>query len=122
MTYQYHATVDRVIDGDTVVLDVDLGFGVWLRKQSFRLLGVNAREKAQAGGDEARANLATLLPIGTYVTINSIKVDKYGGRFDAHVILADGTTLSQVLIQTGWAAAWSGAGAKPVPPWPRTAG
>jgi endonuclease YncB( thermonuclease family) len=121
MTFQYRAEVERVIDGDTVVLAVDLGFGVWLRAQSFRLLGINAREKAEAGGAEARAHLQAVLPIGMVLLINSVKPDKFGGRFDAHVILPNGTVLSQFLIQTGWAAAWSGAGTKPLPPWPRTA-
>lgn len=121
MTYQYPAEVQRVVDGDTIILAVDLGFGIWLREQSFRLLGINAREKSQPGGIEARSHLMELLPHATRVILTSVKVDKFGGRYDAHVTLPDGTTLSQVLIQTEWAAAWSGAGTKPLPPWPRTA-
>jgi endonuclease YncB( thermonuclease family) len=121
MTYQYRAQVERVIDGDTIVLAVDLGFGTWLRAQSFRLLGINAREKNDPGGAEARAHLIALLPPGTALTITSVKADKYGGRYDAHVILPNGTNLSDVLVQTEWAAAWSGAGARPLPPWPRKA-
>lgn len=41
--YRYSATVTAVHDGDTFTADVDLGFGVWLRKQTFRLLGCNGR-------------------------------------------------------------------------------
>jgi micrococcal nuclease len=121
LTYQYQAKVVRVIDGDTVVLDVDLGFGVWLHGQNFRLLGCNAREKADAGGSQARMNLMTLLPVDTPVLITSVKPDKYGGRYDAQITLPDGADLSTQLISTGWAAAWNGTGTKPVPPWPRTA-
>lgn len=44
MPYEYHADVVRVIDGDTVVLDIDLGFDVKLSNQSVRLLGVDAPE------------------------------------------------------------------------------
>ncbi len=33
-----------VHDGDTFTADVDLGFGVWLKNQSFRLLGINTPE------------------------------------------------------------------------------
>lgn len=117
--YRYAATVDRVIDGDTLVASVDLGFHVWLRNQTFRLLGVNARELTQPGGPEARDNLAAI--IGPTVTLTSIKPDKYGGRMLAIITLTDGTDLSSLLVATGWAAAWDGTGPKPSPPWPRPA-
>lgn len=117
--FDYRAVVVRVVDGDTVILDVDLGFGVWLRYQSFRLVGLNAREHADTGGKEAKANLESRLPVGTVATVTSVKNDKYGGRFDAEIIVAGGVSLNRELIHDGWAAAWSGAGAKPVPPWPR---
>lgn len=118
----YEATVERVVDGDTVVLNVDLGFGVWLRKQSFRLLGINAREKSDEGGREARENLAALLGNVGSVIIKSVKIDKYGGRFDADIFLADGTDLCARLVTEGWAAPWDGHGEKSVPVWPRQIG
>jgi hypothetical protein len=83
--YTYSASVVRVIDGDTVVLDVDLGFGIWLRSQSFRLTGCNAIERSKPGGKEAKANLIELLPVGTAVLLRSIADDKYGGRYDARL-------------------------------------
>ncbi len=119
MTFEYQARVARVVDGDTIVLDVDLGFGVWLHQQNFRLLGVNAREKSEIGGAEARRNLSALAPVGSEVTVRSVKPDKYGGRYDAAVTLPDGRDLSTTLIQDGWAAPWTGQGTKPVPVWPR---
>lgn len=121
MTFQYQATVSRVIDGDTVVMDIDLGFSIVLH-QSVRLLGLNAREHDMPGGPEATANLETLLPAGQAVTLSTMKPDKYGSRYDADVTLPDGRDLSALLIQDGWAAPWTGAGTKPVPPWPRTTG
>ena len=42
--YTYSAYVTKVYDGDTVTVDIDLGFGVLLRKQRLRLLGINAPE------------------------------------------------------------------------------
>lgn len=119
--FTYAASVARVVDGDTIIMNVDLGFGAWLHNQSFRLLGLNAREHADIGGPEAVIHLRALLPAGTPCTLSSVKNDKYGGRYDAVVTLNDGTNLNQLLVQTEWAAAWSGAGTKPVPPWPRTA-
>lgn len=119
MERTYPAQIVRIVDGDTVVLDVDLGFNVWQRSQSFRLAGCNAREHNAPGGVEAAANLATMLPPGTRVTLTSVRPDKFGGRYDARLALVDGRDVAQILIETGWAAPWSGAGPKPVPGWPR---
>jgi endonuclease YncB( thermonuclease family) len=117
--YIYSATVVRVIDGDTVVFDVDLGFHLTLRNQPFRLVGVNARELSQPGGSEARDNLTAILTANPQVTLGSIKPDKYGSRWLADVTLPEGRCLSSVLLAGGWAAPWKGRGARPVPVWPR---
>ena len=34
--YEYKCKIRKVVDGDTVDVDIDLGFGVWLRKQRVR--------------------------------------------------------------------------------------
>jgi micrococcal nuclease len=44
MPYEYHATVTSVVDGDTIVIDIDLGFDVVLSNQSVRLVGVDTPE------------------------------------------------------------------------------
>lgn len=121
MIFQYAAIITRVIDGDTFVADIDLGFHCWIHNQTFRVLGCNAREHTDPGGREAASNLTTMLPAGSKVTLTSVANDKYGGRYDARITLGDGSDLTQRLVQDGWAAAWSGAGTKPTPPWPRTA-
>lgn len=120
--YRYTAVVVEVHDGDTFTADVDLGFGVWLRGQSYRLAGCNARELAEPGGIEARDHLRVPLPAGARVTLTSIRPDKYGGRYDAAVTLPDGSDLTNLLVADGWAALWNGRGSRPVPPWPRAAG
>jgi len=42
--YEYRVEVLRVVDGDTVDVDVDLGFSTWLREQRIRLAGIDAPE------------------------------------------------------------------------------
>lgn len=42
--YEYRAFVRRVYDGDTVTVDIDLGFDVVLRNQKIRLVRINAPE------------------------------------------------------------------------------
>lgn len=117
--YTYRAVVVDVHDGDSLRVDVDLGFRTWIRRQPIRLRGCNTRELGQPGGHEARDHLRGLLPAGTVVVIATVAVDKYGGRWDATVTLPDGRDLTGVLVDAGWAAPWDAAGARPVPPWPR---
>jgi micrococcal nuclease len=67
--YQYNARVVSVHDGDSVTLDVDLGFGVWKRGEKFRLYGpdpngkqgMNAPEMNTPEGVKARNYLVELL-------------------------------------------------------------
>lgn len=42
--YTYKALIMEVTDGNTVIVDIYLGFGVWIQKQSIRLAKINAPE------------------------------------------------------------------------------
>ena len=42
--YEYRCILRRVIDGDTIDVDIDLGFGVWLRGERVRLYGIDTPE------------------------------------------------------------------------------
>ena len=42
--FEYKCKLIKVIDGDTIDVDIDLGFGVWLRKQRVRLYGIDTPE------------------------------------------------------------------------------
>lgn len=53
--YRYHGRVRRVVDGDTVRVDLDLGLGVWRHSVALRLLGIDAPELR---GPERRQGLA----------------------------------------------------------------
>jgi micrococcal nuclease len=44
MPYEYNATVTEVVDGDTIVIDIDLGFDVMFTNQKVRLLGIDTPE------------------------------------------------------------------------------
>ena len=59
MPYEYHAKVINVVDGDTIVVDVDLGFNVVLSNQSVRLLGVDAPESRTSDKIEKVFGLAS---------------------------------------------------------------
>ena len=42
--YRYNVTVTRVVDGDTVDVDIDLGFGMTYKKQRVRMMGIDTPE------------------------------------------------------------------------------
>lgn len=59
MPYEYNAQIKRVIDGDTIVVDIDLGFDVVLKDQSVRLKGVDAPEsRTRDAAEKIFGNLA----------------------------------------------------------------
>lgn len=113
VSYVYRATVVSVHDGDTLTLDVDLGFYVIVR-QSCRLLGINAAELGTTSGNAAREYLSELLPAGSPVTVASVKPDKYGGRFLGDVMIEQGH-VDVLLMRAGLAVPWNGRGERPVP-------
>lgn len=42
--YEYKCKVIRIVDGDTVDVDIDLGFGVWLKDERVRIMGIDTPE------------------------------------------------------------------------------
>ena len=90
--YEYKCKILRVIDGDTADVDIDLGFGVWLRKQRIRFAGIDTPESRPRDlvekkyGIAAKAYVQSYLPDGsdqTLVTVKDAK-GKYGrilGKF-----------------------------------------
>ncbi len=108
-TYTYHAIVRRVIDGDTLRVDWDLGANIWLRDVPLRLLGVDAPElrgQTRQAGIAARDWLVSKLPEGTAVTIRTEKGDSFG-RYLA-VVWLGGENVNDQLVQAGHA--WAVAG------------
>ena len=83
--YEYRCKIDRVVDGDTVDVDIDLGFGIWLRKERIRLYGIDTPECRTRDLEEKKYGLAAksfvqdLLPVGSMQTLRTRKDDK--GKF-----------------------------------------
>lgn len=79
--YEYDAEIVRWIDGDTGVLDIDLGFYVHVIAH-VRLADGNAPEMITATGLMAWLQNKRILPVGSSVRIQTMKregdVDKYG--------------------------------------------
>lgn len=100
--YTYSATVTRIVDGDTIRVDWDLGAHIWLRDVPIRLIGVNAPEMrgtTRPAGLAARTWLAEHTPVGSTITIKTEKGDAFG-RYLA-TVWANDTCINDELIAAG---------------------
>ena len=118
--YEYRCKVDRVIDGDTVDIDIDLGFGVWLKGERVRLYGIDTPESRTSDAEEkkyglvAKAFVQQHLPKGGKSTLITHKdaVGKYGrilGEFRVHdTVTGTDVILNQMMIERHYGVAYHG--------------
>ena len=77
--YCYDAVVKRVVDGDTLVLDIDLGLRIWSRGEHVRLLGIDMPERSTTLGILAKSQLSDLVYArNVLVRTRKDDNDKYG--------------------------------------------
>jgi micrococcal nuclease len=106
--YKYTATIRRWVDGDTVDVDIDLGFGLVYSNQRLRLYGIDAWESRTRDLEEKKKGLAAkayvneIAPVGTKVTIVTYKEGKYG-RILAEIFLDGDTNVNKLLTEKGHA-------------------
>ena len=117
--YEYRCKILRVVDGDTVDVDIDLGFGVWMHKERVRMMGIDTPESRTRDSIEKQFGLASkdklksLLPIGS-MQILKTEIDKSGedakGKFGRILgdFLIEGKRASEILIEEGFAVAYHG--------------
>lgn len=104
--YEYYTKIDKVVDGDTVDVFIDLGFSVW-HKERIRLSGIDTAEKNTPLGKALKAFLVTNLE-GKTVKLQVSKPDKYG-RYLGTVFLKDSTvSINDQLIKASLAKPYGG--------------
>jgi endonuclease YncB( thermonuclease family) len=82
-TYIYKSKIIEVIDGDTIILNIDLGFQVW-KEQRVRLAQINTPELPTPKGKAAHNFLRSKLAKLDSIIIQTKKIDIYG-RYIAHI-------------------------------------
>lgn len=82
--YYYNATVDRVVDGDTIDVTIDLGFNIWV-KERLRLYGLNTPETRTKDLEEKERGLKAKKYVehqvnsnGGQIQVLSLGKGKYG--------------------------------------------
>ena len=115
----YKCKILRIVDGDTVDIDIDLGFGMWMHKERVRMMGIDTPEsrtrdlEEKAFGLASKERLKELLPIGS-IQILKTEIDKSGedakGKFGRILgdFLIEGERASEILINEGHAVAYHG--------------
>ncbi len=99
--YRYAAKVCRVVDGDTLVLDVDCGFNVWARV-TVRVKGWNCAERYTESGIRATAAATALLQAAAIIIVETDKDVQSFARWVATVWI-DGVELGARLAAQGLA-------------------
>src|SRR5210317_803740 len=121
--YEYRATVIKVVDGDTVDVDIDLGFGIVLSDERVRIAGIDTPESRTRDKEEKKFGLAAKARVKqllgkTCVLKTQINKDgedmkgKFGrilGDFDVYDATTDSwRKCADVLIGEGHAVAYLG--------------
>lgn len=113
--YEYRAKIIRVIDGDTVEADLDLGCDVHVNL-GLRLVGINAPEHGSAQGDaatEAMRRIIAAYAVDGLLVVRTVKdqTEKYG-RYLATLVgwheNGEEADLNQRMIELGHAVPYFG--------------
>ena len=112
--YEYKAKIRRFVDGDTIDVDIDLGFGMILSKQRIRLYGIDTPESRTRDKEEkfygklAAQFLKDQCKKGSCITLRTY-LDKKGkyGRILGEIIV-DGVNINQLMIEEHMAVEYYG--------------
>jgi endonuclease YncB( thermonuclease family) len=108
--YAYKAYLERVVDGDTIRVNLDLGFGIF-HHEILRLAKISAAELKTSEGEKSAKVLAEILKDVPFLVVKTLKTDIYG-RYVADVFLGEvgleaqeiadrGVYLNQILLERG---------------------
>jgi len=116
--YEYKCKILRVVDGDTVDVDIDLGFGIVLSNERVRIMGIDTpesrtRDKVEKKfGLASKARLKSLLGktgiLKTQINKNGEDMKGKFGRILGDFVAEDGRMVTEILVEEGHAVAYFG--------------
>jgi micrococcal nuclease len=116
--YEYRAKVNRVVDGDTVDIDIELGFDIVLTGQRVRIMGIDTPESRTSDKVEKVFGLAAknrLKELLGKTAILKTQIEKDGddakgkfGRILADFVAPDGRMVTEIMIEEGHAVPYFG--------------
>jgi micrococcal nuclease len=113
--YEYKCKIVNIVDGDTIDVDISLGFDLWLFNKRIRLYNIDTPECRTKDIEEKKYGLlakefvSNLLPIGSTQTLITIldKNEKFG-RILGKIKLPDGNFINDLLISNHLAVEYQG--------------
>ena len=90
--FEYNFKLIKVVDGDTVDIDIDLGFGVWLHKERVRIYGIDTPESRTRDLEEKKYGLAAKEFVKQFVKGGKnivLRTQKYDAKVKFGRILGD---------------------------------
>lgn len=118
MPFEYHAKVNKVIDGDTINVDLDLGFSVVLSNQNVRLLGIDTPESRTTDKVEKAFGSLSKEKVKNFIdkcqnriilqTVLSDSEEKFGRLLGKIINPNDGLILNDWLIENHYAVSYNG--------------
>lgn len=109
--YEYRAIINRVVDGDTVDVDIDLGFNIVLTNERVRIMGIDTPESRTSDPVEKVFGLAAKERLKELLGKQSIlktEVSKDGedmkgkfGRILGDFLTEDGRRVTDIMIEEG---------------------
>jgi len=120
---EYDVVVVKVVDGDTVDVDINLGFGVWLHDERVRIMGIDTPESRTRDkvedlfGEAAKARLKELMEDGgKLITTEDRKGEDMKGKFGRVLgdFIIDKKKVSKLLCEAGHAVPYFGGSKKDV--------
>ena len=116
--YEYKCKIVKIVDGDTVDIDLDLGFGVWLRDERVRIMGIDTPESRTSDKIEKVFGLAAKERLNSLLGGEAIllsQVTKGGenmkgkfGRILGNFKTINGDNVADILMNEGHAVAYNG--------------
>ena len=117
--YEYECKISRVVDGDTVDVDIDLGFGTWRCSERIRLYGVDTPECRTRNAEEKAAGLLAkkfvkeALHVGGTYMLQTKEKGKFG-RFLGVIFIQGSASINAALISENLAVPYTGQSKKEV--------
>jgi micrococcal nuclease len=112
--YEYRCKIVKVVDGDTVDVDIDLGFGMWMHAERVRLYNIDTPESRTSDKIEkyfgllAKEHVERFLPVDSYAVLKTEydATGKYGRVLGTFIV--DGTNVNEWLVENNHAVLYQG--------------
>ena len=113
--YEYRCLITKVVDGDTVKCDIDLGFGIWQHNETVRLMGIDTPESRTSDKDEkpygllSKKKLTEQIEKAEVIKIVTTRDEKGKfGRILGTLVADNGDNINAYMIRHNYAVHYQG--------------